>query len=125
MVLEAGVGREGRKAQVVINKQAQRQDVGVVALALTDVGIQLLVTTGQTGVVDNVGVEGVPNVTRVDGAVHGTALTALLVLDHGLNVEAIRFEGRRPAQRPLFVLDLILARVDIFGKAVFLRVVTG
>ena len=46
MVLEACVGREGREAQVVINKQAQRQDVGIVAFTLTDVGIQLLVTAG-------------------------------------------------------------------------------
>ena len=52
-------------------------------------------------------------------------MAPLLVLRHGLHSQAVRFKSGRPSHCPFFVLDLIFARKDIFGEAVFLRVVTG
>ena len=93
MILEAGVRRQGGKAEVVIDEQAEREDVGIVLLTLADVGVDLLVSAGQCCIVDNVSVEGLPDFAFVDGAIQGAALTTIFVLDMGLDVEPIGLIG--------------------------------
>ena len=93
MVLVAGIGGQGGKAEVIINKQTQREDIGIILVTLTDIRVELFVRTPQTSVIDDVRIEGVPDIAFVDGSVHGAALSALLVLHHCLDIKAIGLKG--------------------------------
>ena len=89
VVFVSGVGGQGRKAEVVVDEEAQRQNVCVVALTLTDVRVQLLVATAEAGIVNNIVIEGFPDIAGIDSAIHGAALATLFILDNGLYIESV------------------------------------
>ena len=89
VVFVSGVGGQGRKAEVIIDKEAQRQNVCVVALTLTDVRVQLLVATAKAGIVNNIVIEGFPDIAGIDSAIHRAALATLFILHNGLHIESV------------------------------------
>ena len=70
VVFVTGVRGQRCKAQIVVNEDADRQQIANIGIACFEVRVDLLCITIDCCVINNVAVKRFPDITAIDGAVH-------------------------------------------------------
>ena len=121
MVLVARVRGQGREAQIVVNEDADGQQVAVITLARFQVRVDLLACPIQCGVINDIAVKRIPDIAAINCAVHGTRLLSVFVVDNRIDGQSVTLVGGRPTHSHLAVFDFTTICRYVFRESALAR----